>query len=612
MSYTVLARRFRSRDFDELVGQEPIARTLENAIGAGRTAHAYLFCGTRGVGKTSMARIFARALNVTQDLEEADSITDAIFRGDDLDVVEIDGASNRGINEARDLIAGAGLSPTRSPYKIYIIDEVHMLTREAFNALLKTMEEPPSHVKFILCTTEAHKVPATIQSRCQRFDFRPLPASRIATHLAEILEKESVQADQELVLQVARMGNGSMRDALSLLDRLLASGSQHLTVALLEEMVGLPDHTLISSIVDALIDGDGGEALQRGAVLLESGVSVDQALEFLAEHFRSLMLLVACGPDTTLVELAGASREAALRQSGSFDAPGLAHLIAVCDATLRAGKGSTTARALFDAALVRLSMAEHFADVTALLAGGGGGASTGGKKKAPRPDSRPARERGAPVAPREDSATAIEVKPASAAATAPTTAVSARPPSPGPSPGTSSDSPRRPAAPAASSPTGAPAPEGAAPAAPIDGAQLWAQDMQATAGSPGDRARLESLHYRSFDGRTLTLSVPEEEAELAGYLRRQKDAIADCVKRTTGRSVKIEIIEPDTTPKRRTEASVETMQEIQSHPAVRRAMDLFGATIIDVRDVPNSESDSDGRESAGDDSDSVHPSEERD
>ena len=157
--YTVLARRYRSRDFGEVIGQDPISRTLQNAIATNRTAHAYLFCGTRGVGKTSMARIFARALNRDEALTEGDAIGDAILRGEDLDVIEIDGASNRGIDDARDLIAGAGLAPTRGKFRIYIIDEVHMLTTPAFNALLKTMEEPPSHVKFILCTTEPHKVP---------------------------------------------------------------------------------------------------------------------------------------------------------------------------------------------------------------------------------------------------------------------------------------------------------------------------------------------------------------------------------------------------------------------------------------------------------------------
>ncbi|MEN0021384.1 MAG: DNA polymerase III subunit gamma/tau, partial [Planctomycetota bacterium] len=173
MAYTVLARRYRSTDFDEVVGQEPIARTLRNAIDAGRVAHAYLFCGTRGVGKTSMARIFAKALNAPSASDASrEEVEQAIMTGRDADVIEIDAASNRGVDDARELIANCVYMPLRGPYKIYIIDEVHMLTREASNALLKTMEEPPEHVKFILCTTEPEKILPTIRSRCQRFDFR--------------------------------------------------------------------------------------------------------------------------------------------------------------------------------------------------------------------------------------------------------------------------------------------------------------------------------------------------------------------------------------------------------------------------------------------------------
>ncbi len=218
--YQVLARRYRSRSFDEVVGQEAIADTLRKAIDRGRTAHAYLFCGTRGVGKTSMARIFARALNASAGDDTGES---AVLKGDDIDVVEIDGASNNSVQDARDLIANASVLPARAPYKIYIIDEVHMLSTAAFNALLKTMEEPPSHVKFILCTTEPHKVLPTIQSRCQRFDFRPIAVPRIAGHLRSVLEQESIGADEAAIARVARLANGSMRDGLSLLERLVAA-----------------------------------------------------------------------------------------------------------------------------------------------------------------------------------------------------------------------------------------------------------------------------------------------------------------------------------------------------------------------------------------------------
>jgi len=234
LTYTVLARRYRSTTFKDIVGQETIAKTLQSAIESERTAHAYLFCGTRGVGKTSMARIFARELNRSDELKQNEAITEAILRGEDLDVIEIDGASNRGVQEARDLIAASSLAPTRCKYRIYIIDEVHMLTTPAFNALLKTMEEPPSHVKFILCTTEPHKVPATIQSRCQRFDFKTIATQKIAIHLQYILKEEGISADPEVAAEVARLGNGSMRDALSILDRLLAGGT---TTIKLEEIV---------------------------------------------------------------------------------------------------------------------------------------------------------------------------------------------------------------------------------------------------------------------------------------------------------------------------------------------------------------------------------------
>ena len=276
--YTVLARRYRSRDFSEVVGQEPIARTLQNAIQTNRTAHAYLFCGTRGVGKTSMARIFARALNRDSALSESEAIGDAILRGEDLDVIEIDGASNRGIDDARDLIAGAGLAPSRGKYRIYIIDEVHMLTTPAFNALLKTMEEPPSHVKFILCTTEPHKVPQTIQSRCQRFDFRNIPTKQIAEHLGAVAKGEGVEVTEDVLLSIARLANGSMRDGLSLLDRLLASASGRIDAVVLEQVFGLPDDQILLDIVDACVCERIGDALTHGARLLERGSGVEQAL----------------------------------------------------------------------------------------------------------------------------------------------------------------------------------------------------------------------------------------------------------------------------------------------------------------------------------------------
>jgi DNA polymerase-3 subunit gamma/tau len=372
MSYTALARRYRSRSFDEVVGQEPIARTLKNAIATGRVAHAYLFCGTRGVGKTSMARIFAKALNAPDD--QPPDVADAIMRGQDTDVIEIDAASNTGVENARELINNSQYRPLRGRKKIYIIDEVHMLSNAAFNALLKTMEEPPEHVVFILCTTETHKVPATIQSRCQRFEFRNIPTSEIADHLADVVKREGASADPELLHSVARLGNGSMRDALSLLDRLMAGGEKKLTPKLLEELLGVPERSLVDRLLVAVADANPGEALGAADELLRRGLSLDQVLSTLADQFRDLMVLGACGPQTELVELSGASRKSALEIVPRFDAAALTHLIAICDGVNKALKNTGAPRAIFDAAIVRLALTAKFADLGLALAGSGGGA----------------------------------------------------------------------------------------------------------------------------------------------------------------------------------------------------------------------------------------------
>ncbi len=550
MSYTVLARRYRSRNFDEIVGQEPIARTLQNAIAGDRTAHAYLFCGTRGVGKTSMARIFAKALNVAPELEQAEQIGDAILRGDDLDVIEIDGASNRGVEEARELIAGAGLSPTRCRYKIYIIDEVHMLTREAFNALLKTMEEPPAHVKFILCTTEPHKVPATIQSRCQRFDFRPLASVRIAEHLRHLLEQEGIEADEEVVSEVARLGNGSMRDALSLLDRLLASGEPRLTIELLEQMIGVPDHTLVSTLVDAVAEGDAAAALERADQLLASGITVEQALELLTEHLRRLMIMAVCGAETDLLEISAEGRHAAQTQAAQFDAPGLVHMIALCDAVARSARGSSTGRALFDAAIVRLCLSHHLADIAALLDGA---------------ESRP------PVAPASDGDRSVPAAGKKKAVERPL-----NPPRP-------ETAPLRAAVPAAERLSEV------KPAAALADTELWPTVQRFAARSKSDQARIEHLHFDGLEGRTVKLSVIETGAPMARFLATQGEQIAELIRRATDRQVRVEIDAAAARSGARPELPEGSLDEAASIPVVAEAMELFDATIIDVKDAPETE-----------------------
>lgn len=411
MSYTALARRYRSQSFDQVVGQGPIAQTLKAAIASDRVHHAYLFCGTRGVGKTSMARIFARALNAPDtvegcpkpagaefpELEVQERMAEAIMRGDDMNVIEIDAASNTGVDNVRQLIANAALAPTgNARFKVYIIDEVHMLSGAAFNALLKTMEEPPSHVKFVLATTESHKVPATIQSRCQRFDFRNIPTAQIAEHLKEVLKREKVTAEEGVVFSIARLGNGSMRDALSLLDRLMAAGEGRLTADLLERMLGLPDRQVVFDLMDAVAGSDAATVLAKTDELLRRGIAQDQLLSTLIEHARALMLVAACGPDSPLVEMDEASKKQAAEQAGKFDMAALVHAIALLENVQRHSKSSSTPRAVLDAAMLRLALSEKFADAAALLRGATGGSTPGGadeKKKLQPPPPGPLRPR---------------------------------------------------------------------------------------------------------------------------------------------------------------------------------------------------------------------------
>ncbi|HVT80938.1 MAG TPA: DNA polymerase III subunit gamma/tau, partial [Phycisphaerae bacterium] len=370
-AYTVLARRYRSQTFDELVGQEPIAQTLKNAIKTNRVAHAFLFTGTRGVGKTSAARILAKAINCPNRSKDGNPCGEcnsckAVARGEDIDVIEIDGASNNSVDQVRELRQSAGIRPARSPFKIYIIDEVHMLTGGAFNALLKTLEEPPEHVKFIFATTDVHKVPATIISRCQRFDFKNIPTGRIAAHLKQIIKDEGMQAEEEAIFRLARLGNGSMRDALSILDRVLSMGEKKITDKILEELLGKPPTAAIADLVTALANADAAAAITKADALLKEGMGVEQVLGELIEFLRNLMIVAACGKDTEIIEAPAETRPVYAALAAKFDAPTLVHLIALCEQTQRSMKASTMQRPLFDALIVRLALSEQFSSLREL------------------------------------------------------------------------------------------------------------------------------------------------------------------------------------------------------------------------------------------------------
>ncbi|MBM3999939.1 MAG: DNA polymerase III subunit gamma/tau [Planctomycetes bacterium] len=369
--YLVVARRYRPRSFEELVGQGPVAHALANAITGHRVGHAYLFTGARGVGKTSAARIFAKALNCQKGPSpEPDNTCDvclSVDAGEDIDVIEIDGASNRGIEEIRQLRSNIHIRPSRSPYKIYIIDEVHMLTTQAFNALLKTLEEPPEHVKFIFCTTDPEKIPITVLSRCQRYDFAPIDATEIVERLRYVLRCEGRHADDSALAILARRAAGSMRDSQSLLEQLLAFSGPTITAEDVYAMLGSADPSTLTGLVDRLIARDAAgamEALERASRL---GIDAGHLAEQLLTAFRD-MLVASVGGDPSLALQCEAQSWPELAAQGR--ALGMETLLAISqilDHTLIRMRQSTHGRILLELALIRITALDRLDDLARLV-----------------------------------------------------------------------------------------------------------------------------------------------------------------------------------------------------------------------------------------------------
>jgi len=308
-AYRVLARKYRPSNFDDLIGQEPMVQTLSNAFKTGRIAQAYMLTGVRGVGKTTTARILARALNYrkdgvdqpTIDLSEEGDHCQAIMRGEHMDIIEMDAASHTGIDDIRSLIESAQYRPAEACYKVYIIDEVHMLSKSAFNGLLKTLEEPPEHLKFIFATTEIRKVPVTVLSRCQRFDLRRIEAGMLTDHLAKICELEIVKADKDALAMVARAAEGSVRDALSMLDQAIAHGAGDgdtgITAESMRDMLGLSDRARVVDLFEHVMKGDIASALNELKSQYDTGAEPYVVLTDLAD-FIHLVTRLKYVPDT--------------------------------------------------------------------------------------------------------------------------------------------------------------------------------------------------------------------------------------------------------------------------------------------------------------------------
>src|SRR5476651_1681773 len=324
MSYLVLARKYRPQSFDELVGQAHITELLRKSIESGRIAHAFLFCGPRGIGKTSCARILAKSLNcqngpTLKPCGECSACLE-IAQGNSFDVIEIDGASNRGIDEIRTLRENVKFAPSYGRFKIYIVDEVHMLTSEAFNALLKTLEEPPEHVKFIFATTEPHKLPITILSRCQRFDFKRVPVAKIIGRLRQIAEAEGISINDSALALIARKGDGSMRDSLTAFDQVLACCGSSVTDEDVVTLIGAVDRQLLADISAAVFSGDTQGVLAGVKTVDMVGYNMRQFCQDLIEHFRYLLVIRSVKKPDEILDLSEPELEELRRQAGSFSA----------------------------------------------------------------------------------------------------------------------------------------------------------------------------------------------------------------------------------------------------------------------------------------------------
>jgi DNA polymerase-3 subunit gamma/tau len=371
MSYQVIARKYRPQRFADVVGQEHVTDTLANAIKQNRIAHAYLFCGPRGTGKTTIARIFAKCLNCTGgpkvDFDDDDDRVREITDGRSLDVLEIDGASNNGVEQVRELRETCQYVPAKSKFKLYIIDEVHMLSTAAFNALLKTLEEPPAHVKFMFATTDPEKVLATILSRCQRFDLRRIPTALIVKHLGDIAKKEKVSVDEAALYAIARGADGGMRDAESTLDQLISFCGDKIEEPDVLTMFGLTAQGQILDLSRAVLAGEIHTTLHQLNDLTQKGKDLGRLLSDLLSHFRNLILFQVSKGDLSLMEVSEAEATALKEQATLATTDALTRILEVlADAELRL-RDAASKKILLEVTLLRAMEARNAVSIDTVL-----------------------------------------------------------------------------------------------------------------------------------------------------------------------------------------------------------------------------------------------------
>jgi DNA polymerase III subunit gamma/tau len=556
MSYLVLARKWRPRTFDEVIGQATVVRTLRNAIASGRVGHAFLFSGARGVGKTTTARLLARALNCAKGdgptpdpCGECPSCVE-IAAGTSLDVQEIDGATHNGVEQVRELRESARYNPARDRFKIWIIDEVHMLSTGAFNALLKTLEEPPPRVKFIFATTEYHKIPDTILSRCQQYDFRLVPTREILAHLRTVANGEGVSVSEEALGRIARAAEGSVRDGLSLFDQVLSFSGREVRDEDIQALLGLIDRELLSDAVRAIVAGDSLALFELVERLSEYGADQRHFVRELMLELRELLLLKVAPADSRLLSaVLPEERGRLLPLAEALSEEDLVRFLDILGKTEAELRWAQDARTTLELALLKLLHVRRLMPFAELVARvehlEGGGATVAPAKPAAR--VAPAKAALAPTRGRGHT----EAAPAAAeAADEPET----------------DDSP------------GAP-PAGGTPGTLIE------QILELAAARP---SLVQSLRGAEavLDEKTLTLRV---RPDFAAFADMHADEYRELAQRALGRKVQVRVVAGEH-GKETEEASAEETRRAaraaaaQQEPAVRDALDIFGGRIVDVRE----------------------------
>lgn len=521
MSYQVIARKYRPQRFEDVIGQEHVTQTLTNAIRSGRIAHAYLFCGPRGTGKTTVARIFAKALNCTggpkADFDDTDPRCREIAEGRSLDVLEIDGASNNGVEQVRELRETARFAPAASKFKIYIIDEVHMLSTAAFNALLKTLEEPPAHVKFLFATTDPEKVLPTILSRCQRFDLRRIPTPLIVRHLADIARSEGVSISEGALHAIARGADGGMRDAESTLDQLISFCGPTVQESDVLSMFGLTARDQILGLARAVLEADAARALRDLHELAHHGKDLGRLLGDLLNHFRNLLVYQVSRGDTGLLEVSEAEAEELQRQSALAPVEANTRVLEVLTAAEGRFRDATARKIFLEVTLLKAIQARGAVSLDAVLLQlrqlrGEAGATTPAPTPSPGAAAREAIAP-APANPISDGETAA-ARPAavspdrSAEPVQPAPAVPAAEAESGPAPG---PRPR-----SAGSSVGA----GADGSAGSDPQAAWEQVVAKA--SPMTRAALQAGQVRGLEKGILTVGYPASLEKQRGLVDNER------------------------------------------------------------------------------------------